>query len=233
MLFEDIRRAADAFHRHPKSWNRFYSQYLRTRNQELWDSCRITCEEAAILKQFLNQWSTHYQAKPEEMAKAINCVLPNLRLLQDESLLYVDFNRALENGKTVEKVIEEAFDTLVSCGGRHESTGASKILHVINPNLFVMWDMRIRTAYRVRSGGDGFAYSRRFLRKMQEIARAAVDECKQHLGLTEEEAVHYICGCGDTLAKVIDEYNWATYVGGVEDGVEDLAYGSDGFCQDP
>ena len=55
-------------------------------------------------------------------------------------------------------------------------------------------------------------------------SEAAVDECKQRLGLTEEEASTTFADAG-IPAKVIDEYNWATYVGGVEDG-RGPAYGA-------
>jgi len=59
-----------------------------------------------------------------------------------------------------------------------------------------------------------------------EIATTAVDECRQHLGLSEEGAIQHICECGDTLAKVIDEYNWATCVGGIPtEGAEDTPGG--------
>ena len=215
MLYEDIRRAADAFHRNPKVWNSFYAEYQHDKKRDQWDSCSVSNEEAERLRRFLNQWATHYQAKSHQMAAAVNAVLPSLNLLRDEDLLRVDFGRTLDNGETIAHVIEVAFETIVSCGKHYESTGASKILHVVNPNLFVMWDIGIRKAYGIRGGGDGLVYSQRFLPKMQQIAKTAVEECKGRLDLPEDAAIQHICACGDTLAKVIDEYNWATYVGGV------------------
>ena len=159
------------------------------------------------------------------MAPAVNAVLPSLNLLRGEDLLHVDFGRTLANHETVSQVIEVAFDTIVRCGGRYESTGTSKILHMLNPSLFVMWDVGIRKGYGIRGSGDGLVYAQRFLPQMQQLAKSAVVQCMEERGVSEEEAIRFICPCGHSLAKVIDEYNWARYVGGIAESSQQAESG--------
>ena len=73
-----------------------------------------------------------------------------------------------------------------------EYTGASKVMNIANPKLFVMWDSYIRKHYEIK-GNDGKAYVR-FLEKMQkEVKNIRWDKRSK------------------TLAKAIDEYNYVYY----------------------
>ncbi|HIH09100.1 MAG TPA: hypothetical protein HA254_00350 [Candidatus Diapherotrites archaeon] len=70
-------------------------------------------------------------------------------------------------------------------------TGASKLMHLKNPNLFVMWDGYIKKRYGF---GNGTAQDYvEFLKKMQS-----------KFGQVNWQ------GTGRTLAKAIDEYNYTT-----------------------
>ena len=59
------------------------------------------------------------------------------------------------DGKNIADVICSSFKGIANCGppskrnGRpnDEVTAASKILHIANPELFVMWDEAIRTGW--------------------------------------------------------------------------------------
>ena len=58
----------------------------------------------------------------------------DLNRLQNATIQDVEFN------KETRCSIVRLFDTIARCnGGRYESTAASKVLHVVNPKLFVMW----------------------------------------------------------------------------------------------
>lgn len=70
--------------------------------------------------------------------------------------------------------------------------GASKIMHLKNPQLFVMWDTNIRQFYRIwDTKAENYL---KFLKKMQEISN--------HIKWTDKRK---------TLAKVIDEYNFMKF----------------------
>ncbi|MBI4181311.1 MAG: hypothetical protein HY528_05205 [Chloroflexi bacterium] len=86
-------------------------------------------------------------------------------------------------------------------------TVASKVLHLLNPNLFVMWDMGISGNL---SGAVGYL---KFLKKMQVEAEEASQDF-QMLGYPGTPAQFIASNLGarytKTLAKLIDEYNWVT-----------------------
>lgn len=71
-----------------------------------------------------------------------------------------------------------------------EYTGASKLMHLNNPKLFVMWDSYIKKYYHFGNTAEDYI---RFLRKMQEMFG--------EIGWKDENK---------TLAKAIDEYNYVT-----------------------
>lgn len=99
-------------------------------------------------------------------------------------------------------------------------TAVSKILHLLNPELFVMWDEEIRKKYGVKGSADGYI---EFLRKMQNEMNEALEEEAKRRGSNKDEIAKRICEelpskkLGQefirhirkkTLAKLIDAYNW-------------------------
>jgi len=86
-------------------------------------------------------------------------------------------------------------------------TGASKILHVLYPNFFVMWDSGIRENYGF--GSSGYEYVR-FLSKMQEMIKLVLLEYAKDMGVSIDIAREmFIKDCdGYPPTKVIDEYNF-------------------------
>ena len=72
-----------------------------------------------------------------------------------------------------------------------KQTGATKIMHFKNPNLFVMWDMGIRKLYKIPQNHTTAEDYLNFLKKMQ----------KEFSNIRWENQ-------NRSLAKVIDEYNF-------------------------
>lgn len=86
----------------------------------------------------------------------------------------------------IEKDINEVYTPLSEIEGI-EYTGASKIMHLKNPKLFVMWDSYIRENYEIETK-DYKGYIQ-FLKKMQIDFKNIAIGCKNK-------------------AKLIDEYNY-------------------------
>jgi hypothetical protein len=84
-------------------------------------------------------------------------------------------------------------------------TAASKFLHVLLPDAFVMWDNTIKRLARDYED---------FLTKMHRLARRLTDESGLRPNDIEE---HLASRVGDaaprTLAKYLDEYNWYVLIG--------------------
>lgn len=218
MLYEAVIMASHIFHEDGPLGS-FYDDFFK--------DCPISflehpealgLQEVRRIIEFLNQWRTRYRASPEQLHAALHSVLPELSPLRTEDLLHVDLDRPLHGPETVSRAILRAFDTVAGCGQAKETTAASKVLHLLHPHLLVMWDNRIAPGYAaVRSDNSGILYKTGedytygFLPRVQLVARRAVAECQNALRCSEERAVEGLCLCRHTLAKVIDEYNYAKY----------------------
>ena len=98
----------------------------------------------------------------------------------------------------------------MDCVSVYASVGTSKILHAaVNPELFVMWDNKIRDGYSLQNSGYSYAYE--FLPRMQKQAREAVEQVMNKKRLSRDDAIKYLTPCGRSLAKVIDEYNYVKF----------------------
>lgn len=89
-----------------------------------------------------------------------------------------------------EKDIIYIFDTLAKIKGI-QYTGASKLMHLTVPEVFIMWDTHIRKAWNFKKGSSEDYFN--FLKKMQE----------EFKGISKKKE--------RTLAKCIDEYNYVKF----------------------
>ena len=64
-----------------------------------------------------------------------------------------------------------------------EPTATSKTLHIINPNIFIMWDDEIKAHYGFYIG-SGREYVR-FLIEVKRIAKGLVNECTERFGIND------------------------------------------------
>jgi len=99
-------------------------------------------------------------------------------------------------------------------------TGASKILHVINPHVFMMWDLNIRRGYhklhkRNHRIGDSECYFE-FLKQSQEIIRAILskrdedDLWKEHLKFLDRSFMKAF-SFSESVLKMLDECNYVRF----------------------
>ena len=96
-------------------------------------------------------------------------------------------------------------------------TAISKVLHLLNPELFVMWDEKIREKHGAKGSANSYI---KFLMKMQDEINEALEEEAKNRGCSKDEVARRICEeltseklrrellKKKTLAKLIDEYNW-------------------------
>jgi len=99
-------------------------------------------------------------------------------------------------------------------------TGASKILHVLNPHVFMMWDYSIRNAYHKLHGGnhrvgDEDCYLE-FLGQSRQIVEAVLSErsegdlWSEHLAFMDERFVKAF-SFEETILKMLDECNYVRF----------------------
>jgi len=190
-----------------------YDEYMKSRDVEIWfRSGDVPMKEIFLLFGFILGWQPQFQGAPDKFREIYKEIFPNLKGFRESKLTDIEFT------ETIQKCIANIFDEVAQCtrierGGkrRYESTGASKILHVLVPELFVTWDMAIRRKVLDKRDKkkDGNAYAFDFLPKMQEELREMVSYGKANY----QTAIDEISKETDkyTLAKVLDEFNYVRY----------------------
>jgi hypothetical protein len=206
MLWQAILVGSKFYHLDPRAT--YYDRYLSDRRMGLWTK-PDTIPEAEVerLILFLNQWNSHYDSSPpqrRQLLQAIRSAFPLIEALGKATLLTIDLST-----DSVRRDISLVFQAIASCGSRYEATAASKILHTIKPELFVMWDNQIQGSYACDRGSDD--YASRFLPRMQKLVLKALGEYATAEDVTRNEAERALTPCGHTLAKVIDEFNFAKF----------------------
>ena len=90
-------------------------------------------------------------------------------------------------------------------------TTISKVLHLLNPELFVMWDKDIREKYRrknhlVRDTPEGYL---EFLKEVKKFLEEVLIEYQKATGKGLDEIDSELrSNYKKTLSKLVDEYNW-------------------------
>ena len=168
-----------------------------------------------IIKIFLIQWGMMGRTVNkrdldwEQLSKQLRNSKEAFQKLQGKSLLDIDLDDV-----EVRDNIKRTYDAIrIKYIG---ATAISKILHLLNPEIYVMWDKDIRKKYKVVESAEGYFD---FLKQMKaEVEEALEEEAKKEKS-SEKEIAEKICrelpskklGQGHdrkTLAKLIDEYNW-------------------------
>ena len=218
MLYEEIRLGCRMYHqRDERGYDGYYARYIADKDQTKWDNPdRLDENEVKRLVHFVNQWGTMMPGNDKTIRRLLNnltIAVPRLNTLRGTTLLDVNFD------ETTKQMIAECFGTIASSAIKKHGTtitipvGASKMLNAaINPNLFVMWDRKIQLAYGLN--GTGHDYAHEFLPGMQEAAKRVVNEVMDNENLSRADAVQSFterCEKNNSLAKIIDEYNYARF----------------------
>jgi hypothetical protein len=173
---------------------------------------------------FLNQWKTHvHKSCAGRLRSAIVKMQPEMAVLSGENIVTVNFGMqtAVEGRPTtIGTLVEKCFECVKGVNGLGP-TATAKILHILCPNLFVMWDGRILRCYskvdnRIDGSGTGYAV---FLEYAQRVAKQVTASFATYRptpppedGDTPEAYLsrHLGSGASTTMAKFIDEYHWVT-----------------------
>lgn len=166
-----------------------------------------------IIKPFLIKWGRmgrvvgrdglHWRQFGETL-RSLEPEFSVLRLKKFRSINYDD--NAVVSAVTI---IYEKLDPFPYLGS---PTTIAKLLHLLNPEIFVMWDIDIRKRYkqrnhRIQSTAEGYVA---FLQETQSAIREALhDRCAatgKSVAAVEEEI--RTNSANKTLAKIVDEYNY-------------------------
>ena len=198
LTIEEFTRAIESFESIHKIPDCIYEQCVKelgTMKVSQLNEISVT----RVLKPFLLDWGRMGRVLGSEGPKAINRKIKSIgdkiEPLRKGDLFSID----LEKNRSI---IIELFDEI--CGKTFKNreakvkrigpTAASKVLHLLCPDLFMMWDSKIRIKYGQRGvGADYFE----FLKQMKHLG-VEVKAAIQHL---ERKYVR-------RPTKLLDQYNW-------------------------
>ena len=168
MHYQDLLIAHKAYHQLEKR-SIYYNHYMEGRKLSEWETSPSYCEIFKLFG-FILSWDPYFQGDVEKFKKTYEKISPLLKELKHIRLEEADFN-----DKNLSFGIAYVFDEIARCSRKYESTDASKILHVLHPHLFVMWDRSIRRGTLGNEDlKDGKTYAEIFLPMMQSELDEAV-----------------------------------------------------------
>lgn len=170
----------------------FYLKIIRELNLDI-----NPAKAYAYLIRFLELWGVRRAAVnilPEELSSKIRDIRSELAKLSLD-ILEADLEE-------LNPIIKHVFQHISSVKGVG-ATSASKILHLLKPKFFIMWDREIAEKYGVEMCSSGYV---EFLKKCQFILKKLLTEYRK-LGIEKPES-WLTEKYGKPLTKLLDEYNW-------------------------
>jgi len=174
------------------------------------DLTKIKDEEVIKIIDFLVEWKCRglvgsssldiqkMSRQLEDMKKTLRSLNNEFKKLKLKGYTLKDVPLENENIKKTILTIYKDIDSIKQIG----PTAASKIMHIINPRLFIMWDEAIRSDKRGYGYGRGTADQYvEFMKKMQSIAITLKTNW-------EEKEIEIVIKKRRTLTKLMDEVNY-------------------------
>lgn|GEM_PF-1133645 len=179
---------------------------------------------------FLNRWRCRTPNNPEAaeaILDALRILQPCLQALSAFEIETVDFDHPIiVNGNqiTVHEAIAKCYRTLNELRG-FGATMTSKLLHILQPKLFIMWDSKILNHYwqsdqQVQDSGAGYCAFLQAVKEIEErisqsfMKAVSPDEANQGPAVYLSMKLEY--DPPKTMAKYLDEYNWVKFANEVE-----------------
>ena len=163
-------------------------------------------KSAANILKFLIEWKTRGVTDKGLKGKRFKKNLANaLKYIKKNCTPIINKHLNSVNLEMVKKTIKDLYGILADIKG-FGPTATSKILHILFPDLFVMWDQKIIAAYK-ESGkihGTNANLYVSFLKLMQEQAKKYSKKHKPRFWTLK-------IARKPSIPKLIDEYNYLTY----------------------
>jgi len=171
------------------------------------DDSRTTC-----ILEFLNRWKCRLSYDCiSSLAGTLREASESLLKFKSYRLEEVSFDSLVDHLDDIKNV----FRRIASVRAGAKTVGAtatSKILHLVNPRLFMMSDRNIRHGYGYSDNEVGYA---RFMRHMKSFADALIREYSLMRNIPMNSVFpSLVSECksrATTIPKLLDEYNWAKF----------------------
>jgi len=207
--------------------DRIYLQSIR--RKDIWENLGNLkdIDIKDVILNFLNKWRCRIKVTPD-LISSLQQKLKELRgyfiSVKDEKLESLDFDKDVTvDGRTfkAEDVIIKIFDSLrrIKVGRRNfGATATSKVLHMVNPNFFMMSDGNIREHYGCSANSNGYI---NFMWRMHRLCNEIIKSYCNKFAVNDrsaKEKIYKTCHNNwvipegyTTLPKLIDEFNYSRY----------------------
>jgi hypothetical protein len=119
---------------------------------------------------------------------------PKFAVLRHKALLTFDLDAKLKFADIYDEIVNAKWETQKGKTRRVGPTSASKTLHLVAPDLFMIWDRTIRNYYGFQETGKEYL---RFLVNMKNWLKKLKPTIKKLQAKYQKSST-----------KIIDEYNW-------------------------
>lgn len=222
IAYQDLFDASEIFRKDPDARSQ---SWIQARRFVDWKNLHnlSTKEVRRRVIGFLNDWHCRLPSTDElaeEIKETYQRTIPFLKALENETLQDIEFEGKKQvDGKEYSnrEILVEVFENFCKIGYKFRGVAASKLLSLINPNLFVMWDISICNTYGIRAPSEPSArdpqYVPEFLPLMKLKVNSVIDSYTKDKKCSRREAIDAINSQQEfrPLAKLLDEYNWVTY----------------------
>lgn len=171
---------------------------------------------APQIKHFLNSWGRMRMSfDVNRIHQAINNSNQHLNNLRGYNFITINLNNVRPN-------IIGLFNNFLNVGSKRSPVASSKIIHVLLPDLLLMWDNAIKTGYGCGYYGPlkGRTLAQtyvEFLKRVQRKLLNCLSSYSNQLGLGGVlQASNYLRnqlyqGGIKSMAKIVDEYNFQKF----------------------
>jgi len=205
-----LLEGVELFKRDQRKFDQAYEKYVLDRRQ-VWENLSQINEDQIrdTIIGFLKTWNIRNVNRiiPNLLGEALKELNKYFNVLRGKSLLSLNFDEKVNvegQEMKISDVIKEIYKRLSNVNGIG-STSASKIMHGVIPELFMMWDESIRKGYGYADNETGYL---RFMCEMQRILRRVIET----YGRSPEELCRE--AYPDTkkpLTKLLDEFNYMKF----------------------
>ncbi|MCW4048478.1 MAG: hypothetical protein NWE89_01945 [Candidatus Bathyarchaeota archaeon] len=209
MNYQMVLLAHGAFYKYETRANH-YDTFMANKNPELWASPDLADDEISNLFKFVRRWDRFFTGQQDLFQTTFSDNFKEIQFLSKGKFYDLD----IEN-EDVQSCIQNIFNAFATCNrsGNYESTGASKLAHAMNPDVFVMWDSNIRGGYfgsKEEKSAERYAFE--FLPLMKNKLHELLDTCTEESNLTEKESLDLLEKItGNSVPKLIDQFNYMTF----------------------
>lgn len=194
-----------------ENWGKEYSEiYLQTlHNRKVWDHLNKLSKDDCrnVVLKFLNDFRCRISYKcSSELMNQCKLAFPYFEALKYEKLSTINFYKTVVVNNKKMRIIEVIIEifSILSKVTRIKATATSKMMHMTNYGLFVMWDEGIAENYGFSNDEKGHGYIN-FLMKM----KIELKDLEKELGsLSEEKMASHTFVKDFPPTQLLDIYNF-------------------------